>query len=417
MNPPIPILHLEDNLADAELIHAALEKGGLPTAVTRVASRSEFAARLERGGFALVLSDYNVPSFDGMSALQLVRERSPEVPFIFVSGILVEEAAIESLKNGATDYVLKHKLARLVPAVQRALQEAADRAQRRQAETALRESESILARSQQIAHLGSWELEPASRVVHWSAETYRIFGVDPQTFEPDLSAILRLIPVGDHAAISQAIETAIQNRRRFQIEHRIVRPDGEERVVCCEGEPMANADGKVVRLVGMVQDVTARVQAGQTRQRLEAQLRQAHKLEAIGTLAGGIAHDFNNILASIVMNAELCRMDLPPDHSAQEPLSAIFKAGRRAKNLIAQILTFSRQREQERRQLRLQTIVPEALNLLRATLPATIEIRAELAADCPIVLADATQIHQIMMNLPMSWPPTGSCRRAAWGGL
>ena len=399
MTTPIRILHLEDNATDAELISAALVRSGLVATFTRVTTHAELAEMLERGGFALVMSDYNLPSFDGLSALRLVRERAPDVPFIFVSGALVEEAAVESLKNGATDYVLKHNLSRLGPAVHRALQEAADRAQRKQAEAALQASEAILASTQQIAHLGSWELDPASGGVHWSAETYRIFGVAPPGFVPDLAAILRLIPAGDYERVRRAMDDAIKSRQPFQLDHGVIRPDGEKRVVRCEGEPVLNARGEVVRLVGMVQDVTARVQEEQVRQRLEAQLRQAHKLEAIGTLAGGIAHDFNNILASIVMNAELCRMDLPAEHPAQEPLSAIFKASRRAKNLVAQILTFSRQREQERRQLHLQKIVPEALKLLRATLPATVEIRTELAADCPTVLADATQVHQIVMNL------------------
>jgi signal transduction histidine kinase/ActR/RegA family two-component response regulator len=134
-------------------------------------------------------------------------------------------------------------------------------------------------------------------------------------------------------------------------------------------------------------------------QQLEIQLRQTQKLEALGTLAGGIAHDFNNILGAIIAFTELSRMDHPGDTALQENLGEILKASNRAAGLVRQILAFSRQQSQERRPVQLESIVKEALALMRSTLPATIEIREELAANLPPVLADATQMHQVLMNL------------------
>jgi signal transduction histidine kinase len=133
------ILDLEDDPVDTELIQANLMAGGISCEMTRVQTRADFEAALENGDFDLVLSDYSLPSFDGLSALELAKEIRPDVPFILVSGVIGEERAIEALKRGATHYVLKQSLERLVPAVRRAVREAEERTERRRAEEALRE--------------------------------------------------------------------------------------------------------------------------------------------------------------------------------------------------------------------------------------------------------------------------------------
>jgi two-component system, cell cycle sensor histidine kinase and response regulator CckA len=130
MPPPLRILHLEDEPNDAALVKSTLEAEGIASTITSAQNRNDFVAALERGGVDLILSDYVLPTFDGMSALNIVRNKWPAIPFIFVSGTLGEERAIESLKSGATDYVLKDRLARLGPAVRRAMQEIEERAER-----------------------------------------------------------------------------------------------------------------------------------------------------------------------------------------------------------------------------------------------------------------------------------------------
>ena len=137
MKSPLRILHLEDDPTDAELIQAMLETEGIICHVTRVETQADFFASLEQGGFDLILADYTLPSFDGLSALKITLEKCPDVPFIFVSGTLGEEVAIEALKIGATDYVLKERLSRIVPSVHRALREAKERAERKRAEALL----------------------------------------------------------------------------------------------------------------------------------------------------------------------------------------------------------------------------------------------------------------------------------------
>ena len=135
------ILNLEDNPNDAELNEAELAERWPDCRLVRVCSRDSFIAALEQADMDVILSDYSMPGFDGQSALALAREKCPQIPFLFVSGTIGEEAAIEALKNGATDYVLKHRLLRLAPAVDRALREATERSERQRAEEAMRESE------------------------------------------------------------------------------------------------------------------------------------------------------------------------------------------------------------------------------------------------------------------------------------
>src|SRR6266702_2331490 len=127
------ILYLENDTVDAELVRDTLESERIPCELTRVESEADFIAALEKGGFDLILADYTLPSFDGLSALRIASERTPDLPFIFVPGTLGEEVAIEALKIGATDYVLKTRLKRLVPSVHRALREAEERAERKRA--------------------------------------------------------------------------------------------------------------------------------------------------------------------------------------------------------------------------------------------------------------------------------------------
>src|SRR6266404_820437 len=131
---------LEDDAADAELTRFALRKGGLHFSMARVETRKEYLQELNRNPPELILSDYSLPGFDGHAALELARTKCPETPFIFVTGTMGEEVAIETLKSGATDYVLKTRLSRLTPAVHRALRESQERAHRRRAEAQLRES-------------------------------------------------------------------------------------------------------------------------------------------------------------------------------------------------------------------------------------------------------------------------------------
>jgi two-component system, cell cycle sensor histidine kinase and response regulator CckA len=154
VNPPLRLLHLEDDPVDAELIVTTLIEGGIPCQSQLVDTRQAFVAALKEGRMDLILADYSIPGFDGMTALTLARQHRPDVPFLFVSATIGEELAIDAMHHGATDYVLKQRLGRLVPSVQRALRELDDRAERKRAEEALRQSEKQFRQSQKMEAVG-----------------------------------------------------------------------------------------------------------------------------------------------------------------------------------------------------------------------------------------------------------------------
>ena len=160
------ILYLEDDPKDAELVQASLQAEGLDFELTRADTQPGFLAFLRQGGFDLILADYTLPLFDGISALRIAQETCPEVPFIFVSGTMGEELAIEALKQGATDYVFKTRLSRIAPSVRRALREAEERSQRRQAEEAQQRNEVYLAEAQRLSHTGSFGWQVASGKIY-----------------------------------------------------------------------------------------------------------------------------------------------------------------------------------------------------------------------------------------------------------
>ncbi|MFN8651086.1 MAG: ATP-binding protein [Gemmatimonadales bacterium] len=189
-------------------------------------------------------------------------------------------------------------------------------------------------------------------------------------------------------------------------QHRVVGQDEELVILRFDGEEFpAEATLSVSESEGrrsfvlIVRDLSERRAIEQERHTLEAQLRQSQKMEAIGTLAGGIAHDFNNLLGSILGNAEMATEELPPEHQAQEFVREIVRAGERARDLVRRILGFTRQQEQERKPVHLEATAEEVVRLLRATLPARIDLVTEVARDLPTVLADPGQLHQVLVNL------------------
>jgi len=203
----------------------------------------------------------------------------------------------------------------------------------------------------------------------------------------------------EYRAAFTALHESVMTGRSGTLEFEMEGKRGGRRWMETHAAPMRDASGEVTMLLGISRDITERKRAEQERHLVEAQLRESQKMEALGALAGGVAHDFNNIIASIMGNVELARQDVGPSHPARESLEEISKASQRARDLVRQILTFGRRQVSSCELVSLVPVVEEASRLLRTTLPAGVGLNVECADDVPAVLADATQIEQVILNL------------------
>jgi PAS domain S-box-containing protein len=281
------ILSIEDDPKDTELIRDLLETEGIVCEVTRVDTEAALLASIEQGGIDLILSDYTLPSFDGISALKFAMKACPDVPFIFVSGTLGEEVAIEALKIGATDYVLKTSLSRLAPSVVRAQREATQKAERRRAEDALRQSEAYLAEAQRLSHTGSFGWWPSTGEILWSEETFRIFEYDQAT-KPSIEVILQRVHREDAASVKETVERASQDGKDFEHEYRLVMPESGVKHVHVVGHAERDESDEI-EFVGAVMDVTAAKQAEEALRRSEGYLADAQRLTGTGSWAWNVA--------------------------------------------------------------------------------------------------------------------------------
>ncbi len=261
------------------------------------------------------------------------------------------------------------------------------------AERALDYHRVLLEQAQRVAQVGSWvvELEGASRL-QWTRETQQIFGADDGDAVDALETLHRYIHPDDRQAVQDARQRATEHQEPFDVEHRIVRPDGETRWVHARADVVRDDTGRPVRLIGTVQDIT-------DRRRLEEQLRQAQKLEAVARLAGGVAHDLNNALTSIVGYTELALGALASDHPAQPDVVEIRRAAERAESVTRQLLAFSRKQPLTPRVFSLADAVTDITRMLQRFLGDRIRLVVSLRGDIAPISGDPGQLEQAIINL------------------
>ncbi|MCU7376259.1 response regulator [Paucibacter sp. O1-1] len=396
MSKDIQILLVEDSEDDAKLAMLALRRGGYKPTYRRVQDAAALRAALSLQPWDAVLADFSLPRFSGLEALNIFRTTELDIPFIFVSGTIGEETAVAAMKAGASDYVMKQNLVRLAPVLEREIEQAQIRAKHRQAQIDLKLSRDRYLDLYDFAPVGYMTLSHDGKIAQLNLTCAAMLGDQRKNLlgTPFVQSVTAADIGRWHEHFLQTLHRG--NRHRVDLLLLGACDTGFHAQLDCV-RVMEKFDIPMVRVV--VTDISERKKAEAERQQFEAQLHHVQKMESIGTLAGGIAHDFNNILGAILGNVDLARAELDPSHAALSNLDEIHKASIRARNLVRQILTFSRREPQDLHTQQLRPVVEETYKLLRATLPAGIEIRLTLS-DAPLhVQADATQIQQVLMNL------------------
>ncbi len=305
-----------------------------------------------------------------------------------------------------------------------------DVTEHKEMERALAKSEERLKLALEASGQAVWDWNLATGVVDWSERAKTLFGFGPDA-QVTYDQLLERVHPDDRDSIRNGVIKAIEREREYDDEIMVIWPDGDVHWLTAKGRVFHDEDGKPARMVGVGSDVTERkkMEAAlreardelelrvqertaqlstayevlraemQERQRVEQQLRESQKMEAIGTLAGGIAHDFNNILAAIIGFTEMVIEDVSDNPHVQHKMDQVLKAGLRARELVRQILTFSRKSKAEYREMAVGPLIRETFRLLRASLPTSISMSLNLEAEADAVYADPSQIQQVLMNL------------------
>ncbi|MEH0021740.1 MAG: response regulator [Desulfobacter sp.] len=383
MTPRKQILLVEDNPGDAELISEMIGSNEPDMFDIHVDSRLSHALdTLSKGNIDIVLLDLGLPDSSGLDALKVVKATHPGLPVVVITGNDDEKTGARAVKSGAQDYILKG----MVPA-HYLLQALKYAIYRQESEFRLKQSEEKYRNIVENIGIGVALIDPDMTILETNEKFRQWFPelslkrplkcyeaiTGPcmgKPVHPDCPVVKTLSDGQSHKGISRS-GSATYRFLSF---------------------PLKNDRARIKGAILLKEDISERVS-------MEARLRQAQKMESLGTLAGGIAHDFNNILTAIRGFATLARNDAAEGSAVADDLDEILKAAYRATDLVKQILTFSRKVETQKKPVRMDLIVKEALKLLRPTLPSNIEIRSSLGREGDMVIADSTQVHQIIMNL------------------
>ncbi len=394
MKTALRVLMVEDSPADAKLMANEFQRADREFHFERVETADAMRAALRGGDWDAIICDWTLPKFSAMEALTCVKELALDIPFVVVSGTVGEETAVQAMRAGASDYVLKDRLMRLGPAIERELAQKQTRDAGRRTQDALRSSETRFIRL-------------------WDSGIVGItIGVFPGAIHDANDAFLRMLgrsrtdlQLGN---IHWEAMTPPEWKHSDEIAVELLQSQGF--APAWEQELIRKDGGRVPVLVGValldyplciavMTDLTERKRAQEALVDSEKQLRLAQKMEAIGSLAGGVAHDFNNILSVILSYAGMLLSDLPPGDEKRESLEEIRQAGQRAAALTRQLLLFSRHQVFEPLVIDLNDVVAGMDKLLRRILGEDVEVVSIPGAELRRVLADPSHIEQVIMNL------------------
>jgi len=387
MGIPLSVLIVEDSEDDARLLVRELKRGGYELTQEQVYTATAMQAALDRQVWDLVIGDFSMPNFSGLEALSLVRERGLDVPYICLSGTISEELAVAAMKAGANDWVTKGQLKRLLPAIERELREAKGRA-------ALRAAEAGYETLVEQAPVGIYRSNPEGRFLSANTALVRMLGYESAAdlLRLDMARDVYADPAERQGLVDR---DTYSDRQYDDVEATWKRKDGGLLTVQLNVRAVRNAARQVEYYETFVRDVTEQ-------RRLQQQVLQSQKMEAVGRLAGGIAHDFNNLLTVITSYSDLLLEDLGKDDPKRDDVEQVRKAAEGAASLTRQLLAFSRQQVLAPRVVSLNAVVDSLQKILRRVIGEDVELATALAPDLGAVKADVGQLEQVLMNLTVN---------------
>jgi len=390
-SPSLRVLIVEDSGPDAELLVRELERGGYRVAHERVQTASSLQEALARTTWDVIVADYHLPMFSGPAALAVLQATGLDIPFIIVSGTIGEEIAVSALKAGAHDFLVKGRLARLIPAIQREQREVEVRRGRAQAQEALQRSEAQYRSLVDGAVFGIFQATAEGHFVTVNQALVTILGY------ASADDLLRVgwAPLHDDPEVAAALIRRSHDRALAGEEAIWHRKDGDQIRVRLSGRLIEEPHSHRSLLEVIVEDITEQ-------HRLHEQLRQAQKMEAIGQLAGGVAHDFNNMLTIILGYSGMLTEQIGPDKPIGQDLRDIRAAAERAAALTKQLLAFSRKQVFSLVAVDVTDIVGTVKPMLQRLLGERITITTALADDLVPVMADIAQLEHLLINLSVN---------------
>jgi len=273
---------------------------------------------------------------------------------------------------------------------------------RKESEEKLRKSEARLAQTQKITKIGSYEADLSEGTLLWSEETFQITGLEPLREEPSLSEYINMIHSEDRIIATETIDKTIREKKPFDIEYRIILPDGSLKYVQSIGYPVINDKETVNKIVGTIMDITERKKGEEERKKIEERLRFVQKHESLGKMAGGIAHGFNNILASILGYTEITLMDLPSDSKVTTYIRQIEKSVYRGSEITKQMLSYTGHGKFILEPIEISKLIREMYQFIQITISNKCKVEYVLEENLPYIKGDNAQVRQAIMNLIMN---------------
>lgn len=397
MNKETRILIIEDQVTDAELAERELRKASISFISRRVETKAALLQELQDFEPDLILSDYGLPQFTGLEALRLLKQQKIEVPFILVTGSLTEEVAVECMKEGADDYILKSSLKRLPSAVLNALEKKKVQRQKDEALKAMERSDELSRLIAENTHDLICLLDLEGNFVYVSPSYGKILGYAPE--ELVSKNAFSLIHAEDRDRVEQSFRLALITKEDHNAEFRYEHRKGNWLFLDAIGSWVVDGKGTPWRAVIVSRDITERKRSDQALRDSQEQLRLSQKLEAIGQLAGGVAHDFNNMLTVISGYSEILLRECQAGSSMAEKIEEIRKAAKRSGDLTRQLLAFSRKQVLQPEIIDLNSLIENMGKMLRRLIGEDIEIITALKSGIGKIKADPGQMEQVVMNL------------------